>query len=154
MYIQLSHHPVYFSTSYAVLKWTFFKVRWKGGPHFFFLTFLTYTYCNSSGPFGKMTNFTLRGKIKMWGPFVCQGNYNGCGRNPIFMHLTLSFGREKNLPQWQFFLYVFLFAVLLAMNSTGGKVSLLFTLHSNCTHKSSQKSVRILATFYDIPTHF
>lgn len=88
---------------------------------FFFLTFLTYTYCNSSGPFGKMTNFTLRGKIKMWGPFVCQGNYNGCGRNPIFMHLTLSFGRGKKSASVTVFLVCVPVCCLVGYEFNGGK---------------------------------
>lgn len=36
-----SQHSVYFSISNAVLKWTFFKVGWKGGP-LYFLTLLTF----------------------------------------------------------------------------------------------------------------
>lgn len=64
-----SQHPVYFSTLNAVLKWTFFKVEWKGGPPCF-LVLLTLTVLQFIWPLGKMTRITLKWIMKTRGPFI------------------------------------------------------------------------------------
>lgn len=143
-----SHHSVYFNTSHAVLKWTFFKVGWKSGPPYF-LTLLTSAYYNSSGPFDKMTTFTLRGKIEILGPFICQGNYKGYGRNLIFMYLTLSFGRGKKSAQWQFcFLFFFFFTCLpvcslVNYEFNGEKVFPFFLLYIPIVHIKHHRNQKV-----------